>query len=298
MLICAGQTKMNSRRVFLSTTAVAAIGAVAIYPIATNLASNWLSDFLKDRSWLAELMWAGFVAFMFGSLWLWNLQRQAQLRSEFGLIVRSEDLRPEDLRFEVVGANAEPADVTRRPYVKGVYAARLAIADGEQADLAQARTYSESELRSLLEEGRSILLIGKPTEGKTRTLYEIARGLKGYTVVQPKDPLPSPEAMELLRGKKVLCLFDDINTAVEKRIDLFEFFQQIQQVATSRALAAACRDGSELMALKLKLKTSPVQKLYECFSDRFVLRTASYEEKASLSHQLGRSNDDAYLSGR
>lgn len=277
-------------------TAVFAIGAFAVYPIATNLASNWLTDALKDRIWLGPIIWAMVLAFGIGSFWMWKMQREAGLRSQFGLIARSEALCPEDLRFEVVGPNADPADMTRRPYVTGVYVPRLAVSEVEMSDAAQASAYSEGELRSLLEEGRSILLIGKPTEGKTRTLYEIARGLKGYVVVQPKNPLPSPEAMELLRGQKVLCLFDDINTSVEKQIDLFEFFQQVQQVASYGALAAACRDGNELVALKLKLSTSPVQRLYECFTDRFVLRPASPAEKGSLARQLKRPDDDSYLS--
>jgi tetratricopeptide (TPR) repeat protein len=283
------------KRLIAIRAAVTAVGVLAIFPIASNLTSNWLVDLLNQRTWLAPMLWVGLFAFIVAWLWLRRGARQAQLHNEFALIVPSEKLRPEHLQFEEVAARVEPADPTRRPYVEGVYVPRVAIRDSEQAD-GRARNYTEAELRSFLEEGRSILLIGKPTEGKTRTLFEITRTLKGYLVVQPQDPLPSPAAMELLRGQKVLCLFDDINTAVEKRIDLLAFYQQVQQLAGDRALAAACRDGSELAALKLRLTTSPVQKLYECFSDRFVLRPASDEEEASLARQLGRQDDQAYLS--
>jgi hypothetical protein len=284
---------MEGKRLFPLAAIVMVVGAVVVYPIATNLTSDWVADLLKASPWLAPLLWTLFVVFVALSLFLWRREQTARWRDEFKILVPSEQLSPVHLGFEVVSAGVEPADTTRRPFVQDAYVPRVAIRYDE-SHLETPRTFNEIELRTMLEEGRSILLMGQPTEGKTRTLYEIAKALKGYLVVQPKERLPSTEAMKLLQGKKVLCLFDDINAAIEKRIDPFEFYQAVQQVAGYRALAAACRDGDELEALKRKLTTSPLQKLYEG-SYRFVLRRASKEEKASLARMLGQAEGAEYL---
>ena len=99
---------------------------------------------------------------------------------------------------------------SERPYFN-TYINRHAIPS--ELSSANITPYTEQDLTTLVEQGNSILLIGNPTEGKTRTLLEVIRDLKSFVVICLRlDRSPSNNPLELLKDKKVLWLLDDLNT--------------------------------------------------------------------------------------
>jgi len=189
------------------------VGTVVVFPVATNLVSNDLSDWLRSRpamSWVIKLAAA---VIGIGLAFVWLRSERDRLKKEFGVFADAEKLRPEDVGFEVVAAGGDTADSMKRPYVNGVYVPRHAVRWDERHAAKPSITYNEGSLLAELRDGNNILLVARPTDGKTRTLYEIVRQLHGWVVVKPMSPPPSADAFELLRNKDVVCLFDDINTA-------------------------------------------------------------------------------------
>jgi hypothetical protein len=182
---------------------------------------------------------------IFGAVTVFMLHktRLDDLKGEFDLFTTSEKLKPKDVGFKRCKPGEQVGEV-RRPYFD-VYIPREAIAYFERGSAKPNRLYSEAQLVASLQEGLSILLIGAPTEGKTRTLFELVRRIKGFYVVQPKrDRLPSDDAMQLLKGKEVVCLLDDLNTFAGATVDLLSFRRQLDAVASHAAFAGACRDGA------------------------------------------------------
>jgi tetratricopeptide (TPR) repeat protein len=281
------QTKFMKRKFVLkgSVGVLALVGVWALVPIAQNLAASYLDKWIEQHAWLSA---CALLLSVLAMLYVWCSHKQAALRSEFGLLVECEKLKPEDLAFEVVAPKTEPANLSMRPYVSGVYIRRVAIAYEDRFQKAP-RTYDERELQTILEEGYGFVLIGQPTDGKSRTLFEIATRLHGFVVVRPKYPLPSDRAMEVLRDRDVLCMFDDIDASIGQGIDLLEFYQRVAKVARLRPVAAACRDGDEFG--EVLPKHGPLQRLYESLRHHFLLQRASLDEERALKKALGESED-------
>ena len=268
------------------------VAAAVAFPIVGNLVSAALQEWvfanpLRSFVVVAVLLGGGVIANR-------RLRTRAQ-ESEFGLFVRTEDLTPEHLGFEVVAPRVESTDLSRRPYVTGVYVHRVAVPYTKRKDAA-AREFDERQLLTILEEGYSFLLIGAPTEGKTRTLFEVCRRLRGFIVVKPKVPSPSDGALELLRGKDVLCLFDDVNASIGAGIDLFAFYQRVARVANLRPIAAACRNGDELASLVQLCPTSSIHRIYEGFNFRLSLRPPTSDEQSGLIRALGQAENEPFFS--
>lgn len=273
------------------------ITSVVTIPILTNLVSEPLGDWLNGN----PLAWSlvGLFAAAFGaSAWLvWHRHRLQVLKDEFEVFVAAQELRPEHLGFEVVAPRTLPADAARRPFVEDVHIPREALAFRAGRVAGEGRTWNEQQLHTLLEKGESLLLIGQPIEGKSRLLFQIARGLHGLVVVKPKESMPSDAAFELLRGRNVLCLFDDLNQALERRIDLLAFYERVARQAALQPVAAACRDGIELANLDIRVSSSPLQPLYDrVLQRRFVLRPATTGEIDDLRQRLGANEQQQYFS--
>lgn len=260
--------------------------------VLVGLAGNIYAD--KIGVWL-DKSWMNFVAalsFTIGiALFAWSshlAQRRERLRAEFDLHTTSEALTPEDVGFKT----AKTGDVVkqpRRPYYSA-YIPRIAIpyADRHLPEPTVIRT--EGDLLATLERGESMLLVGVPTEGKTRTLFELVKRTHGFVVVRPKrDAPPSDEAIALLSGCKVICLLDDVNSYAGTSIDLGDFFRRVADVATSCVIAGATRDGPELATLQLR--TTSLYKLYESIENKWILQRPSADDKANLSALVGEAGD-------
>lgn len=251
-----------------------------IVGLVGNIYANKIGAWL-DKSWLNFLM--AVVGVLALALIAWvahRAQRKHRLLVEFDLCTTSENLTPENLGFKT----AKPGQVVaqpRRPYYSA-YIPRTAVpfADRHCANPEIVRT--EAELVAMLERGDGILLVGVPTEGKSRTLFEIVKRVSGFTIVRPRrSGLPSDDAIALLRGKKIICLLDDISSFVGGATDLYEFFRRVAEVADCCVVAGATRDGPELEALQLR--TTSLYQLFEVLQYKWLLRRPSNDDKAKLA---------------
>jgi tetratricopeptide (TPR) repeat protein len=260
--------------------------------VLVGLAGNIYAD--KIGTWL-DKSWMNFVSalsFTIGiALFAWSshlAQRRERLRAEFDLHTTSEALTPEDVGFKTA-TTGDVVKQPRRPYYSA-YIPRIAIpyADRHLPEPSVIRT--EGDLLATLERGESMLLVGVPTEGKTRTLFELVKRTRGFVVVRPKrDAPPSDEAIALLSGCKVICLLDDINSYSGTPIDLGDFFRRVADIATSCVIAGATRDGPELAALQLR--TTSLYKLYESIDNKWILQRPTADDKANLSALVGAARD-------
>ena len=218
-------------------------------------------------------------------------QRERELKTEFALFKSSAALIPEDLGFKTCKPGEHvPGNI--RPYYS-TYIPRTAIRY-EERHHDKPRVYREHQLIEELAEGTSLLLIGNPTEGKTRTLYELVRRLDNFIVIRTKpDYIPSANALDLLAGKNVVYLLDDLNHYTQAGTDPAEVYDKILRITSQGrcTLAAACRNGPQLA--ELNAPRSAIQKLYESFALQLQLTAATVEEKARLKNAVGQAADDA-----
>ncbi|MHC1636525.1 MAG: hypothetical protein ACXQTS_07940, partial [Candidatus Methanospirareceae archaeon] len=117
--------------------------------------------------------------------------------------------------------------------------------------IAEYRDYyyereEDRKIRGALNEGKSILIIGRPKAGKTRAAYEAVKRLEGFKVVKfwekllDTDKIPKSEK----KGKNVLVI-DDLNKFVDK-VNLYEVIKQFKDMSKSIVVVATCRSGKEL----------------------------------------------------
>jgi tetratricopeptide (TPR) repeat protein len=271
----------------LSPYATAAV-LLLVQPITTNLWSSDIQDWYQiHRWWLNSLVVAGCVT--------WAIfQRQharSALKQEFALFTESIQLLPEHFNFAQTARGVSLRHLsqpTLRPFVPGVYVSRVMEYFDSKKRALRPLAFNERDLRSLIAEGESILIVGQPTEGKSRTMYETLRGLDGYLVVSPpRGGNPSDKALELLRGRKVVCLVDDVNQSMLFDIDVVGFYNKVARSAGQTSLFASCRSGLELAALRRDMAKSPMQSLYEGLEYVLRLRPATEEEMDHLRQELG-----------
>ncbi|PTQ76848.1 hypothetical protein [Nitrosomonas ureae] len=212
-------------------------------------------------------------------------EEEMQRKNEYKLFKETTDLIPEDLSFKVM----RPDEILRnseRPYFN-TYINRHAIP--YELSSANITPYTEQDLTTLFEQGNSILLIGNPTEGKTRTLLEVIRDLKSFVVICLRlDRSPSNNALELLKDKKVLWLLDDLNTYDSDTYDFNYIFNFLKKISRVCVLAATCRDGPELKAVNIN--TGQLHKIYDLFDYKFILKPASDYQKNELKHAIGETD--------
>jgi tetratricopeptide (TPR) repeat protein len=263
-----------------------ALGVVVV-GFAINLASERYKDQITDTKTLTICV----ASIVLLCLLLWLVKRKTRidgLKSEFAVYASSEALKPEDLDFKT----AKPGDdvvLSKRPYYE-TYISRVAIPYKDRLRSEPSRTYREKDLVASLGEGNSILLVGAPMEGKTRTLFEVIKRVEGFTVISPKrEGPPSDDALQLLADKKVVCLINDLNSYAHAQSDVLALIEKVSTIASYCAVAATCRDGPELDALHGP--TTPLSKLYESFTYKLALRRPSEEDKIKLQREVGQVAD-------
>jgi hypothetical protein len=69
-----------------------------------------------------------------------------------------------------------------------------------------------------------LIVIGQPTDGKSRTVYEIVRQMKGWIVASPakQSSVKLDEALAALKGKRIVLLAEDLQEYVGGSVDLGE----------------------------------------------------------------------------
>jgi len=232
-------------------------------------------DFLRNYG-----PWILLVIVPLALITLWASWDERQHRTHFDLLKPAKKIRPQDLRFQVL----EPADQPtpeKRPYYP-TYISREAIVH----EYGSGASYTEEMLVQSLLEGRSFVLMGEPLVGKTRTLYEIVRQMEGYRVIRPKRdaPVPDEDDFSPINGRKVILLLDDLNDYV--RYDLTGFRDRLDRRAACTVVAATCRDGAELEAVRTSQRL-----FYTNISLKLKLRSLTVEEKHRLAQSVDKNLD-------
>ncbi len=212
--------------------------------------------------------------------------RSHEAEAQFSLVKATEKLRPEDLSFQGVEQGA-PLGSTRRPF-HSTYIQRTAVPHQRLGDKQPRPVYSDADLVAELQRGRSLLLIGQPLEGKSRTLYELLKRLKGHIVVRPipDRPVPPDDVFTPFKGNHVVLLLDDLTDFLGKSVDLKLFVERLEQHSASTVITATCRDGPELAAVRQSLDAS-VRYAYQKMRLLLSLLPPTQEQKAALVRSLG-----------
>ncbi len=215
--------------------------------------------------------------------------RREDLRQQIALCKPAEHLQPEDLGFQRLWPDQE-ADPRFRPFYPD-YVPRRMVPFDEVAESRTGASYDEATLREALAAGRGFVLLGPPTMGKSRTLYEVVSRLEGWTVVSPKRdrPTPPPEVFAtLLAGERVVLLLEDLNDYAEATVDLAVFCGSNGLGKTQAwAVAATCRDGPELGVVREALGRS-LGRFYDDIPLKLALLPQTAEEKGQVA--LGAGN--------
>lgn len=217
-------------------------------------------------------------------------QEEERLHREFAILKDARDLIPEDLGFQVVAPN-EQAGEQHRPFSYACYIKRRAAPLirprtsplDDISELPPCPIFTEEMMVNALRESKSLVLVGAPTEGKSRTLYEIIRQLDDYTVIRLSHAIPSDAALSRLEGRKVVLLLDDLNNYVSSPIDLQLFWHEcLQRYAESAVLAATCRGGPELDAVEKCVQNS-LGRFYEGIALKLSLLPITADEKKYIA---------------
>jgi tetratricopeptide (TPR) repeat protein len=252
-----------------------------------RLAPAAIAFLAADGIWIVIIL----LFFAVVTLWARHSWYLSQAKAQFVLLTSAAALRPEDFAFQVVapGEKAHPGD---RPFVADAYIQRRAVPYDRMGDKDPEPTYSEEDLVRSLMEGRSLLLVGQPSEGKSRTLYGLVKQLGGYWIVKPaKGALPSQDGLRLLRGRDCILLVDDLSDYVG-RIDLADLHRSVSAYARTCTVAATCRDGPEFTTVKTALDDG-MRRFFEEIPLKLGLVGITVEQKAQLAAAVG---DDSWTS--
>ena len=197
---------------------------------------------------------AGFAGLLFIGSGFGHSRKQKQLRlgAAFQLCMPAEDLKLADLGFREVHPLAnqfEQTHTAERPFF-GRYFPRTAVEepDPTEQDAAMGHEYAEEDLERLVRNNQAFLLVGYPYSGKTLTLFNIMRRLRGYVVVTPDSarPVPDEDLFALLKGKKAVILLDNLATYAERNYDLGFFAMRLSNATGGcYGVAGTCREGGD-----------------------------------------------------
>lgn len=148
---------------------------------------------------------------------------------------------------------------------------------GKRADINRDfywRRTPDNVLDEHLKNNRSVLIVGNPLAGKTRTLYEALKKLENTTIMAPKDILVIPTGNEdepLLPetgSERFVVVFDDIDRILSKNTkESLEIFLQLL-LEKKVIIAATCRRSNEFRLLECMLSHHVRESLEMVFINR------------------------------
>jgi tetratricopeptide (TPR) repeat protein len=202
--------------------------------------------------------------------------RRHEALSSFALLKPVEKLTPEDFGFQVMRPGDRP-DTYKRPFYR-TYISRSA------SEVSDVKVYTDAELVEVLREGKGLVLLGQPLDGKSRTLYEIVGRMDEYRVVRPSPSkgLPRDEDFSLLDGERVILLLEDLHNYMGRQVDLLEFYQKLGDHASSCVVASTCRDGPEQ-----KIVETNLARFYEEIDLKLRLVPPTTQDKGRLAESIG-----------
>jgi len=221
-------------------------------------------------------------------------ERLQQAGERFDLLTSADRLRPEDLRFHLVErGDLEIKEVVaqdQRPYHEHDYVPRTAVDYAARGSPDPRPRYTEEELVELLRNGKGFTLQGQPTDGKSRTIYEVIRRMYGYHIVSPKKgDLPGDEDIGLLlKGREIVLLLDDLTNYAGAKLDLLELGKSLTRKQVKKwVVASTCRSGPELGSVR-NAQTEGLKTFYEDIPLKLKLLDLTVAEKELLSRNIGR----------
>ena len=210
--------------------------------------------------------------------------RKFKQRSNFDLFKTTKALSPEDLEFTVLpkGQAAQPGE---RPYYKG-YVSREYQSE-RISDQEKGTPATDYEVLKRIKQGDLILLIGQPTEGKTRSAYELLKDLGGFIVVSIKPNRMVPQdAFSILKNKRVIIFIDDLSSYLGRPADLIELYTKTKKLPAKQVvILATCRSGSELD--QVTHSSSGSNRFYEMFTYKLSLVPITDDQKREIADESG-----------
>ncbi len=221
-------------------------------------------------------------------------QRTADLRAQLALCKPARDLLQADFGFQFLDPG-ENADRDRRPYFQRYIPRRIAV-KSSVTTTNRAGSYNEVGLARELEDGHHLIILGQPTMGESRTLYEVVKKLPDWLVVKPKkdQPFPTPEALNaLLADQRVVLVLEDLNDyAAGSAPDLLALRDAILRARPAQfAIAGTCRDGPELSVVAEAVDSS-LRRFYDDIPLKVTLLPLTDEEKGVLAASAGNTDWD------
>ena len=181
-----------------------------------------LEEFIKLCSaywWVLALISATISGFLFYD---WVMERKDEFRKIWEVYKPAEKLTPEDSKIQ----GYKKAYVSRK---------------------------SDTTIENLLENGKYILIVGKPKIGKTRTAYEAIKKFKGFSVIKP-----GPKEIEKIRipplcKKNFILFLDELQRFVDKNIE--DVIAELKKKVKKLVVIATCRTEKELDLVKEEILT-------------------------------------------
>lgn len=208
---------------------------------------------------------------------------------QFSFAKPVEDLSPKDLGYREA-KSGEQVEPRYRPFYEAYVKRGAKLGAGSSGSVT---SYDESALVQELYSGTDFVILGPPLSGKSRTLYEVVKKLKGCFAVAPQEygDLPDDKAFfELTTGKDVVLILEDLNDYVAKGFPLREFVRRLDHHAKSLAIAATCRDGPEMATIEAAQGTD-ASRFYEEIHLKLILVPLDGKEKENLARKLGKDWD-------
>jgi hypothetical protein len=178
------------------------------------------------------------------TLWSRASVREHRLREQFVLAKEATRVSPEDFGF-VRRQLADPVEPGDRPFYEQIYIPRKLARIAPDGLPPPGPPLEEDPIVNYLHSGQSVLLIGRPYDGKTRTMFEVLRRLGGFEVIRPRaEGVVYSHLRSVLRGKSVAVVLDDL--AEFRNLAARELLDQLKRAVgqDGRVLIfASCRDG-------------------------------------------------------
>ena len=211
--------------------------------------------------------------------------KKVKQRNNFDLCKTTDKLTPEDLGFLVLDKSdiAKPGE---RPFYKN-YVFR-SFHSRRPSDKNFPAT--DIDIIKSIKKGNNILLVGQPTEGKTRTAYELLKGLSDFTVLRIKSNKSTfdNDAFSIIKNKSVIIFIDDLSDYIDGKTDLKQFYEEVKKVAQQCVILATCREGAELSQIT-QSSTQSLQRFYEKFDHELAFIPITVPEKQKIAAYSGLS---------
>jgi tetratricopeptide (TPR) repeat protein len=170
----------------------------------------------------------------------------------------------------------------------------------DSAGVSDGAGLGDADLADLIGKDQNVLLIGSPTAGKTRRVFEVLRRqVPDRVVIVPHqgDALRSgltPEARQYLRRKAVVVVVDDLHKYAGRGDTLNLLLEQVAAAADSCAIVGTCRDGPELEIARGGHDGASVQGLHisevykRFYAHRYVIQRLTDEEIDRIAEAAGK----------